>query len=166
MVKSVSCRTFGNRAGHGFLVEGPQVFDRAAAAREQNHVHGLPAVEIFERRGDLLRRALALHTHGINDQVQIGEAPPQDADDIAHRRASGRSHDADAAGQQRQRHLAPGIKKPFGVEALLELLESQLQRAHSRRLEVLDVNLVLAARLIHADRSAHDQLEPVLGPEL
>ena len=57
------------------------------------------------------------------------------------------------------------VEKPLGVEALLELLERQLQRAHSRRLDVLDVNLVLAARLVHADRSAHDQLQSVLGPE-
>jgi hypothetical protein len=40
-----------------------------------------------------------------------------------------------------------------------------LQRAEAGGLDVLDVNLVFAARLVHADRSAHDQLQAVLGLE-
>ena len=76
-----------------------------------------------------------------------------------------RSDDADAPRQHGQRLLARHVEKPLGFEPLLELLERQLQGADSGRFDVLDVNLIFAARLVHADRSAHDQLQSVLGPE-
>ena len=124
-------RARGNRPRHGFLVKRPQIFDGPAAARQQNHVHHLFAVEIFERRGDFLSRPLALHAHGINDQVQVRKTPPQNANDIAHGRAPGRRYDADATGQHGKRLLARLIEKSLGVETLLELLEGELQRADS-----------------------------------
>ena len=76
-----------------------------------------------------------------------------------------RRHNADASGQHGKRFFARLIEKSLGLQALLQLLESELQRAHSRRLDVLDVNLIFAARFVHADRPAHDQLQAVLGPE-
>jgi len=59
-----ACR---NRARHGLFVERPQILDRSAAAREENHVHHFLAVEIFQRRDNFLRRAVALHAHRIQD---------------------------------------------------------------------------------------------------
>ena len=155
-----------NRAGHNFLVECPQVLDGPAAARQQDDVHKMLAVEILERRGDILRRAIALHAHRVHDQVQIRKAPPEDSNNVPYGRALWGRHHANAARQHGQRLLAPLFEQAFGFEALLELFERQLQRADAGRLDVLHVNLIFAARLVHADRSAHDKLQPVLGTEL
>ena len=99
------------------------------------------------------------------EKVQSRKSPAQDAYNVPHGRARRRSDHADATRQHRQRLLARFVEKPFDFQALLELLKRKLQRAQPRRLDVLDVNLIFAARLIHADRSAHNQLQPVLGPE-
>ena len=123
-----------NRAGrHGpsdaFLVEGPEVFQRAAAARQDEHVGQLLAVEIFDGVDDFGGRAFALHAHGVQDQMKIGEAPAQDANDVAYGSSGRRSDEADAARQHGQRHFARGIEQAFFLEAALQLLEGQLQGA-------------------------------------
>ncbi len=71
--------------------------------------------------------------------VQIGKAAAQDAHNVAHGGAAGRGDQADALGQHGQRLFARGIEEAFGVQALFQLLEGQLQRAEADRLDVLDV---------------------------
>ena len=73
----------GNRPRDDFFVEGPQIFERAAAARHDHHVGKFRAIEIAQRRGDFLRRAFALHFHGIELHVDIGEAALQHAQNVA-----------------------------------------------------------------------------------
>ena len=57
-------------------------------------------------------------------------------------------------------------KQTFGGELLLELLEGKLQRAVALRLEVLNVDLVFAARLVDADAAAGHHGEAVLWLDL
>ena len=62
--------------------------------------------------------------------------------------------------------LRAAIEQAFGFEAFLQLLKGQLQRAASDGLEILDVNLIFAARFVNADRAAHGHLQAVFGTEL
>ena len=56
------------------------------------------------------------------------------------------------AGQRRQRPLARRVEQPLGLQPLLQLLERELQRAETVRLHVLADELVLALRLVDAER--------------
>ena len=78
-----------NRARHDLLIECPKVLDRSTAARQQNHVHQLFAVEIFQRRDNIFRRSVSLHAHRIHHQMQIGKSPAQDANNVPHGRPFG-----------------------------------------------------------------------------
>ena len=78
----------GNRAGDngasdGLFVKSPQVFQRAAAARQDQNVGKLLAVEIADGLHDFAGSAIALHADGIKHNVQVGEAPLQDAHNVA-----------------------------------------------------------------------------------
>src|SRR6266850_1905262 len=110
---------FGSEDGarDDFFVEGPQIFHRAAAAGEDEHVHNFSQIEEFQRLDDFLGGAFALHAHGINGQVHVRETPRQDAHNVAHGGAARRGDDADAAGKKRQRFLARRIEKAFDFEA-------------------------------------------------
>ena len=125
MVKSVSWPTpeitgivgSGNRARDDFLVEGPEIFERAAAAREDQHVGEFRAIEISQGRDDFGGRAFALHFHGIELHVHIGEAALQNAQNVANGRAGGRGDDADAARQHGQRLFARLVEEAFVLRA-------------------------------------------------
>ena len=69
------------------------------------------------------------------------------------------------ARQHGQGLLALGIEQALFFETALELLEGQLQRAASDRFEMLDVDLIFAARFVHADGAAHGDVQAVLGAE-
>src|SRR3546814_12537711 len=62
-------RRLGGGADDNFLVEGPEVLQRAAAARDDEQIRARQppllrqGVETADRRGDLLRGALALPQH-------------------------------------------------------------------------------------------------------
>ncbi len=127
----------GNRASDGFLVEGPKIFERAAAAGENHHIGEFGAIEIAQARDDFAGRSFALHFYGIELHVNICEAALEDAENISNRRASGRSDDADAAGQNGQRLFARFVEEAFFLQLLFELLEGELQRAESDRLDVV-----------------------------
>src|SRR6266481_1998246 len=161
-------RNFGGEDGAGdfFFVEGPEIFEGAAATREDQYVHHLAAIEELQRADYFRRGAFALDTHGINGEVHIAKASAQDAHHVANRGAARGSDQADAAGQERQRLLAAGGKEAFGFEALFELLEGKLERAESDRLDMLDIDLVFAARFVNADGATHRDVQAVFGAEL
>src|SRR5208282_5297416 len=57
------------------------------------------------------------------------------------------------------------VEQALFLEPLFQLLESQLKSAQADRLHVADVDLILAARFVNAERSAHGDVQTVLGPE-
>ncbi len=156
----------GNRAGDSFLVECPEVFERAAAAGEDHHVGEFGAIEIAQARDDFAGRSFALHFYGIELDVNIREAALEDAENISNRRSGGRSDDADAARQHRQRLFARFVEEAFFLQLFFELLEGELERAESDRLNVRDVNLVFAAHFVDAERAANGDVQAVFGAEL
>src|SRR5262249_53073425 len=92
--------------------------------------------------------AVALHSHRRDQQADAVIAPFYGAQYVAHRGSCRRRHHSDAARKQRQSALASGVKQPLRLKLCLQLLERQLQRAYSRRLQEIDRQLVLAPRLI------------------
>ena len=80
--------------------------------------------------------------------------------------SAGRSDQADAIRQHRQRLLSLRREKAFGFEALFQLLEGQLQRAESDGLDAFYVDLIFAARFINAERAAHGDVQAVFKAEL
>ena len=84
---------------------------------------------------------------------------------IRDRRPARRRDDPDAPRKPRQRALPLGSEQPLGGQLLLELFEGQLQRAEALRLEHLDHQLILAARLEDVDPPARQHRQPVLRLE-
>src|SRR5207248_4162072 len=156
----------GNRAGDDFFVEGPQVFEGASPAGENQHVHELFCIEELQRFDDFLRGAFALHAHGKHGEIDVGKTAREDAHDVADGSTARRSDEADTAGKQRQRLLARRIEETFPFEALFQLVEGELKRAEADRLDFLDVNLIFAALFVDADGATHGDLQAVFGAEL
>src|SRR5205085_2980890 len=110
-------------SGDDFFIKDPQIFERAAAANEHQHVDELFGIEELQRLDDFLGGAFALHAHGKNGEMDIGKASPEDAHDVAHGGSARRSDEADAAGEKRQGLLARGIEEAFVFEALFQLIK-------------------------------------------
>ena len=61
--------------------------------------------------------------------------------------------------------LRASSNTPSARSLLLQPLVSQLQRPLPHRFQVIDDQLVVAARFVHAEPAAHKHLHPVLGAE-
>ena len=92
-------------------------------------------------------------------------AAGDDVEEVANDGAGGRCDDADGAGKCGQRTLAGGVEEAFGLEALLELFEGELQRAGADRLHGFGDELHLAALFVDADAAADQDVEAVFGAE-
>ena len=155
----------GDGAHDGLLVEGPQVLERAAAAGDDDDVHGeargrvRPAAEAAQRPHDGLLGARALDLAGAHDDARQGPAARDDAVHVVEDRAGQRGDDADAARPARQGPLARGVEEAFRREASLERLEAQGQVAHAGRLQALHVELVGALRLEDVQPAVGDDAE-------
>ena len=158
-------RAGADRARHGFVVERPQVLERTATAREQQHVVVPRARGRGEHGDDRWRRFLALHRHRQDVDLDQRIAPAQHAQHVAHGGAAGRGDDADAAWQARQCALGRRIEQAFGAKARLELLELALQRAGTGFLQRFDDELEVAARLVQAHAGACQHAHAVAGAE-
>ena len=91
-------------AHHDFLVERPQIFQRAAAARHDQQIRARDRairrqrIEAVDRGRDLLGRAFALHPHRPH-QHPARKAVGQPMQNVADHRAGRRGHHADHLGQ-------------------------------------------------------------------
>ena len=163
-------RAAGDRAHHRFLVEGPEILDRSAAARDDDEIgarhrpirrHG---VKSAHGGGHLIGRALALHQHRPDDDAG-GTAILQPVEDIADHGAGGRGDDADHARQERQRLLAIAIEQPFGRERPAPLVKELHQRALPGQLHPFDDDLIFGTARIGGEPAGGHHLDPVLRPE-
>ena len=155
----------GDGAGHGFFVEGPEVFERSAAAGHDHQLGPGVAAEVIDPTANLLHRAIALHQSGEEPNVETREAAGQDLDHVGDDGAARRGGDADALGVARERALAGRIEEALFGQFLLELLEGELERAVAQGLQEFDDELVFAARLEDVDAAAREHGETVLGLE-
>ena len=154
-------------AGHGFLVEGPQVFQAAAAAGDEDQVQRRggflrPLVEQPDGRRDFRRRARALHRAWRQNYFHRRVAPPHHLQNIAEGRAGGGGDQADALRKAGQGPFSFGREKPFGAELLLEFFKGGLERADALQFHGQHLYLILSARLIDGDVALENHL-PSIG---
>ena len=143
-----------DRLGNRFFIEGPQIFETAAAAPKNDQVDWLAigrlqAIECPECRNDFLHRALALHADRADPYLNSGPATRQDFQHIADRGAGRTGDQNEPAWDTRQRLLAAWLEIALDRELFLELTKRQFQRADAFWLNFLNGELILAARLIH-----------------
>src|SRR5262249_43298239 len=152
--------------GDALLVEGPQVFQTAAAAADDQQVNAADAVEPADGLGDFQAGPVALHRHRADPDFCGRPSPPQDLQHVAHRRPGRAGDQHHTAGEARQFLLPLRVEVAANRELFLELPERQLQRADALGLQLLDLQLVLAARHVHAEPAAGDHLHAVAQVEL
>ena len=76
-------RRCDDRARQDLLVERPQILERAAAARHDDHVDGFDARDLANRVRDFAPGAFALHARRRNHEMRIRIAAAEDANDVA-----------------------------------------------------------------------------------
>src|SRR6202050_368967 len=155
-----------NRANENFFVEGPQIFERASSARNNDHFHRFHTIEITQGRHNFTRREISLDLHGIQHYVRVGKSPLQDTQNIENGGSGGRGDHADTTRQQGQRLFSTFVEQALVSETLFQLFEGDLQSAGADRLDVADVNLIFAARFIDAERASHGYAKSVLRAKL
>ena len=156
----------GDGAGDGFFVEGPKIFERAAAAGDGYELRPVGCAEVFDAAANFVDGACALHLRGEEANVEAGEAARQDFDEILNDRAFGRGDDADAQRIAGERAFARDVEKAFFAEAGAELLEGELQGAVALGFDAFDDELVFAALLVDIDTAADENLNAIFRLEL
>src|SRR5579871_5924445 len=95
-----------DRARDRFFVEGPEIFERTATSRENEHVDGLLTIEKLKGTDDFESGSVALHANRKQREVHVVEAAAENTNDIADGGARRRGDQADAARQHRERLFA------------------------------------------------------------
>ena len=164
-------RAVGDGAHHRLLVEAPEVFQRAAAARHDQQVGPRDfsarrqRVEAADGGGDLVGRGFALHPHRP-DQHMTGKAIGQAVENVADDGAGRRGDDADDGGQIRQRALARLIEQALLGEGLTALFEQRHQGAEAGELNLLDDDLVGGFARERRQLAGRDNLDALLRARL
>ena len=154
-----------DRACDRFVVERPQVFERAAAPGQQENIvaaRGRRGVQHRDNRG---RRVLALDRYRQDFYFSKRETPRDHAEHVANRGAGWRGDYADPARHLRNRSLAIDVEQTLGGELRLELLECALQGAFARFFEAVDNQLEFATRFVQADPGAGQHAHTIAGLE-
>ena len=144
-------------AHNGLVIEAPQVFQAAAAARQQDHVDLSEGVQPLDGLDDLGRGVFALDGRRAEHDLDHREAPPQHVLNVLKGRGGRRRHDSDPAREGRDRALQLRREEALGLQPGLEQLELAVQLADACRLDRVTIKLVLAARLVdgHAPVGQH-----------
>ena len=122
-----------HRPADGLAVEGHEVLQRAAPARDHDHVdlrHARPGGRSRARSG---AGAASPCTGAPTRTTSAGEARPQGRQHVVARGAVGARHQPDAARQHRQGPLALGREQALGAEPPPQLLDPRAQQALARR---------------------------------
>ena len=160
----------GDGAGDALRVEGGQVFKRASAAGDDDDIDqslafGAGIIEAGDGGFDFGGGGLALHAGSADEDVEAGVAAAGDVEEVADDGAGGRGDDADGARECGQRALARGVEEAFGLEAFLELLKGELERAGANGLQGFGDELHLAALVVDADAAASEDVLAVFRAE-
>ena len=121
-----------DRARKRLVVERPQVFDRAAAAAQDEHVAFPALCRCGDGGGQLLRRTFALDLCRIDDYRNRRIAPRERGQYIAQCCRLRRSDDADALRVGGQRLLPRGVEQALAVQFVAQLQKCLEQRALAR----------------------------------
>ena len=163
---------FRSRRGpdHRFLVEGPEVFQTAAAAGHDQHVRswnrtaGGQPVEARDRFGDANVRPFPLDRHGPQDHAPR-EAVGEPVQNVANHRAGRRGDDTDDVRQEGNVLLALFFEQALGCEPLAPVLEQLEKGALPRELDRFDDDLITRAARIGRDAAGADDLHALFELE-
>src|SRR5262249_27314692 len=133
------------------------ILDRPAAAADNDDVNASYSRDRSQCARDVEGGALALNSCRTNHDLCVGGAPAQHLDDVANRRAVERGAARDLLRQVRQRALSRRVEESLDLQALLELIEGELESPESLRLQMLADDLVFALGFVDRDLAAcHD----------
>jgi len=155
----------GDGFGKKFGVEGCEVFERAAAASDDDKVGVAGAIEICNAGGDFGCSGFSLDKRGIDENVKARVATIDDVEKVADDGAGGRGDDADAVRECGERLFANGIEEAARFEALFELFEGDLQGAGADGLEEFGNELHLTALFVDGNFAAKQDVQAVGGTE-
>ena len=144
----------------------PQVFERTAAATDDQSIDVGPRARKLDRRAQRCRRIDALHEAWVDHDAHMRRAARERRQHIVQRCPGQRGDDSYLAGERGDRPLAAGIEEALSPEHRLEPHKALEQRAVTCAQHCLDDELQLAAGLVDADPPAHlDQLA-IAGREI
>src|SRR6202030_3982617 len=95
----------GDGAGKALAVEGGEIFGRASAAGDDNHLNAAELIEQTDASGYFKRGGVALDLGGEDQQVYRTMAALQDVENVAQGGTLRRGDDADAGRQRRDRSV-------------------------------------------------------------
>ncbi len=153
-----------------FVVERPEILERAAAAGEDRHrrpggVRGRDVPpEPIERTGDACGGGLALDLARDEHDTDERPAPREHVSDVVPDRTRRARDDPDEGRSGGQRSFSFDAEEAFLRESRLELLEPDREVAEARGLERLHVQLKGAGRLIDVHPTVDHDAEA--GPGL
>ncbi len=157
-------RRFAGKRGAGdrLAVEHPQILARAAAARDDDHIHPAGSVQTSDGVRDFGRSLAALYGNGCKQKACHGIAPARYIQNILQGRPGFGGDQPDAV-----RHRGQGLFVFFGKQALpfqlfLQLLKRQLHCADPVRKQVFRIYLKRAVPFKKRDPAAHDHTHPIL----
>ena len=141
-------RAGADGAGHGLVVEGPQILQGAAAAHQQEDVAVTAFAGAPQGAHDRRRGGLALHGHRVQQDFAQRVAPAQDRQHVPDRGPGGRGDHAAASRPGGRLALDRRVEQALAGQLALELLEGPLQGAVAGVLQVLGDELEIAARRV------------------
>ena len=140
-----------DRAAQGLIAERPQVGDRAAAARNDDHIDLTGRGQVGDGRADRGRGPLVLHRRVAPHDPAVPGAALESREEIAPCGAAlGRDH-ADRARKQRQRELLLRLEQPLRGELAPQAVELHQQVALAGEPQVDDTERE-AGRSVRATR--------------
>ena len=159
-----------NGPGDDFLVEGPEVFERAPAPGDDEGIDppqgfAVP-VDVPNRPGDFLGSPLALDPDGMHGDPDAGEPAADGMKNVADGGPGPAGHHRDVSRVGGDGFFVFGLEQALPGQTLAHLLEGQFETAHSPGFEFADIELVLTPRLIDVHVSGGDDLHAVLGLNL
>ena len=145
-------------AGHGphhrLVVESPQVFQRAAAAADDQRIDLVALIGLADRSHDLRRGLGALHAAGVDHQPHLRRPAFDRGDHVVQRRRPQRSDHPQRLRPGRQRPLTRQIEQSGGLQARAQLQKKFVERAFAQPRHRFDHALQFTARLVDGDAAA------------
>ena len=108
-------------AHYAFIGKTDQVFKRAAAPRNDDHINVRVGIKLADSLYDFRRALCPLHMHMFNSEVDSRPAEPRISHDIALSARLGGAYYAYPMGEFRDRHFMRLVKQPFPLELLAQL---------------------------------------------
>lgn len=151
----------GDSAGKGFLIEGPEVLEAAAAAADDEEVTEGIAIGGFNCADDPGGGPGSLDAGGDDNEPAGPATPLEDGNKVTQGGPAGRGDKGDGPGQAGQGLFTGFVEESLRAELFLQFEEGLLETAHAILLKGAENDLIVAARLVDGEAPGADDLQPV-----